>query len=77
MKNMSFEDAVAKLEKIASDIEDNKLSLDETIKKYEEGTKLCAMCNKMIDDANQRITILSGTKDGIYEKEFVTEGDQQ
>jgi len=37
MKEMSFEKAMEKLEKIVSDLEDGDLSLDESLKKYEEG----------------------------------------
>ena len=35
-KELSFEDAMKDLEKIANDLENGKLSLDESVNKFEE-----------------------------------------
>lgn len=43
-KKMSYEQAFAELEQLVSKMESGKLTLDESIKAYEEGTKLVKYC---------------------------------
>ena len=67
---LSFEDAMKKIEEIAEKLEAGKVSLDEMIDLYKQGTELSVYCNKMIDEAEQKIKILSKTKNGIIEKDI-------
>ena len=53
-----FEENMKKLEKIATDLENDELSLDESVKKFEEGMKVAKDCKKMLDEAEKKITIL-------------------
>lgn len=58
MKEMKFEDALKKLEAIVSDLEDGNLSLDESLKKYEEGIRLSKICSKKLEDTEKKVQIL-------------------
>ena len=58
-KNISFEEALARLEEIASMLEQGSVPLDESLKLYEEGAKLAAVCSTALKNAQQRITELS------------------
>ena len=55
---LTYEEAAKRLEEIASILEKNEASLDETIKLYEEGTQLTAFCNKKLNEAKITITNL-------------------
>ncbi len=65
-KEETFEESMEKLENIANELEKNDLSLDESIKKFEEGMKISKHCKEIIDNAEKKITILA---DG-EEKDF-------
>lgn len=55
MSNMKYETALAKLEKIVEKLEDGSLPLDESMKLFEEGTKLSSFCEKCLNEAEQKI----------------------
>ncbi len=56
---MTYEDAMARLEVIASKLDGGSLSLDESIKLFEESTKLAAFCNSCLEKAKLKVTELS------------------
>lgn len=56
---LTFEQALAKLEEIVSQIEEGKVSLEESIEKYAQGQDLIKLCRGKIDAAEKRIQILS------------------
>lgn len=51
MAEMKFEEALKKLEKIVEELESGKLSLDDSLKKYEEGVRLSRFCHKTLQAA--------------------------
>ncbi len=55
MSKMTYESALAKLEKIVEKLEDGSLPLDESMKLFEEGTKLSSFCEKCLNEAEQKI----------------------
>ncbi len=59
MKKMKYEDAVSRLEEIVEALESGDKSLDESMKLFEEGTKLCSYCNELLINAKQKITDIS------------------
>jgi exodeoxyribonuclease VII small subunit len=70
----SFEQAIEQLEKIVADMENAELPLEELLKKYEEGTTLVRFCTKKLDEAEQKIEMLTKRKDGTVElKPFAAE----
>lgn len=70
----NFEDLMVKLEEITTKLETDKLSLDESVKLFEEGMEISKKCNEKIEDAEKRITILLKTNDEVKEENFVPEG---
>lgn len=46
------------LEKIVSELESGDLSLEESIKKFEEGMKLSRMCSQTLDETEKKIIML-------------------
>lgn len=57
-EDINFEDAMEKLEKIADELESEELSLDTSVKKFEEGMELSKKCNEILQNAEKKITIL-------------------
>ncbi len=64
MAVIKFEKALSRLEKIVSELEGGELSLDESLKIFEEGVKLSKSCLKMLDDAERKVEILVQDQDG-------------
>lgn len=62
MSEMTFEEAVIKLEQVVKKMENDKLPLDESIELYERGIKLSAFCKKKLEDAKLKIETLGETK---------------
>ncbi len=71
-ENTSFEDKMKKLEEIALELEKGELNLDDSVSKFEEGMKLSKECNKMLEEAEKKITMLIKDEDGnLSEEKFV------
>ena len=58
-KALSFEQSLADLESLVSTMETGKLSLDESLGAFEEGVKLTRQCQNMLDEAEQKVHILT------------------
>ncbi|MBQ6445307.1 MAG: exodeoxyribonuclease VII small subunit [Clostridia bacterium] len=58
-KELTYEEAMTRLEKIVSMLETDTLSLDESLKLFEEVTTLARFCNKTLDEAELKITKLN------------------
>jgi exodeoxyribonuclease VII small subunit len=69
----NFEELIEKLEEITNKLEKEQLSLDESVKLFEEGMKISKDCNSKLEDAEKRITILINTNDEIKEENFIPE----
>lgn len=59
MENMTYEQAVKKLEKTIVKLEKGGLSLEETVELYNEATKLSGYCTAMLDNAKTKISEIS------------------
>lgn len=59
-KELTYEEAMIRLEKIVASLEDGSKNLDESLKLFEEGTKLAAFCNTKLAEAEQKIIKLAG-----------------
>lgn len=62
-KKQTYEEAMNKLEDIANKMENEELSLEERMKYYEQGMKLCETVNVTLKSMEEKITILNGTKE--------------
>lgn len=71
-EKISFEDKIKKLEEIAVELENGDLDLDSSVAKFEEGMKLSKECNKMLEIAEKKITMLIKGENGeLAEENFV------
>lgn len=61
---LKFEDAMARLETIVSELEKGDLPLDDSLRIFEEGVRLSKSCFKLLDDAERKVEILVQDKDG-------------
>lgn len=67
----SFEEQIKELENIVADLEKGELSLDESVTKFEEGIKISKDCNKILEEAEKKITILiKNDEGGTSEEDF-------
>ena len=75
MEELTFEEAMENLEKIVDELENGKLTLDESVKKFEKGMQLSKHCNNILEKAEKEITILvKGTNEEVLKEEsFDTE----
>ena len=64
MAKERFEDALHKLEKIVSKLEEGDLPLEESLKYFEEGIRLSRFCNQKLEEAEKRVEMLMKDKDG-------------
>jgi exodeoxyribonuclease VII small subunit len=64
MAKERFEDSLNKLEKIVSQLEEGDISLEESLKLFEEGIRLSRLCNQKLDEAEKRVEILLKGEDG-------------
>ncbi|MDD5044891.1 MAG: exodeoxyribonuclease VII small subunit [Candidatus Omnitrophica bacterium] len=77
MAEMKFEEALKKLEKIVEDLEGGDLSLDEALKKYQEGIELSRVCSSRLENAKKKIDVLAKNKKGEYELKPLDEAEDK
>lgn len=58
-KPPTFEEAMTRLEEIVSALEGGNLSLEDSLKLFEEGTNLAKFCNATLEKAEQKIITLT------------------
>jgi exodeoxyribonuclease VII small subunit len=63
-KEASFEEAFARLEEILEKMNSGSISLDESLKLYEEADKLIIKCQKRLTDAERKIETLIKNRNG-------------
>lgn len=74
--DVSFEDALKKLEGIVEEMESDALPLEDLLTHYEQGTRLAAVCQKKLAEAELKIQKLEKNPDGRLElSEFPLEDD--
>lgn len=56
---MTFEESLKKLNDIVSQLESGKLSLDESLDIYKEGTQIAVNCKKSLENAKLQVKALS------------------
>jgi exodeoxyribonuclease VII small subunit len=64
---LTFEEAMAKLEEIVRDLEDENIILDNAMDKFETGVKLSKFCLKKLSEAEKKIEELTRDKKGQLE----------
>ena len=64
MKEMTFEQKMARLEEIVAKLEKGEAQLSDSLALFEEGTRLAAACRMELDQAEQQVVKLMKGEDG-------------
>lgn len=64
-----FETSLHKLEEVVKKLESGELSLDDSLKAFEEGVKHAAFCARKLNEAEKRVELLLKQKDGAFVRE--------
>ena len=59
--DLTFEQALAQLQKLVEELERGDGSLEESLARYEQGMKLAEYCNQLLDKAELRVQELLPT----------------
>jgi exodeoxyribonuclease VII small subunit len=63
-KEVKFETALNRLEEIVGKLEDGEMSLEDSLKLFEEGVKLSRVCDQKLQAAERRIEVLVKDQEG-------------
>ena len=58
MAQKTFESAMTRLEQITEELEDGEISLEKSLKKFDEGIKLAEFCNAQLTEARAKVEML-------------------
>ena len=73
-----FEASLKKLEEAVNRLESGELSLDDSLKVFEEGVKHASICTRKLNEAQKRVELLLKHKDGsFYKEEFQPDDELQ
>lgn len=65
----TFEQSISELEEIVSQLENGDVTLDESLSLFEKGIKLSKGCQKMLDAAEKKVSVLMTDDNGEITKE--------
>lgn len=68
-KKLNFEQAMTRLDEIVTALERGEAPLDEAMKLFEEGSRLMRECTQMLDQAEQKVTLLTAGADGMPQEQ--------
>ena len=75
-QNLTFEESLVRLEQIVQAMESGKITLDESLKLFQEGPALIRGCEKLVDEAELRVTKVLAGEDGTpIEEVFVCDAE--
>lgn len=77
MAKKNFEDSLSRLEIITSELESGDLSLEDSLKKFDEGVKLAEFCNKKLDEAHKKINLLMKKNGDIVSTPFTENNNEK
>jgi len=69
MSEKKFEEAMKRLENIVESLERGDLSLEESLKIFEEGMKLLHFCSNKLEEAEQKVTVLIKESGGKFSQQ--------
>jgi exodeoxyribonuclease VII small subunit len=73
----NFEEAIAELERILSEMEGGQVGLENSLTKYERGTFLIQHCRGVLTAAEKQIEILSKGEDDSIQSTPVTSPEEK
>ena len=63
-KSKTFEASISRLDEIVKTMEKGEIPLDQALALFQEGTTLVKDCNQLLDEAEQKVTLLTKGPDG-------------
>jgi len=72
-QELSFEQALARLETIVKAMESGDLALEQAISEFQEGMQLARICREKLDQAEQKIEMLVSEAGALTKKPFQAE----
>ena len=69
-KAIDFEKSLKQLESLVDKLEKGELSLEESLKHFEQGIELTRECRQALQSAEQKISVLSKEDDDWIEKDL-------
>ncbi len=72
-----FEKSFQRLEKIVRRLEEENLSLDESLKLFEEGVGLSRFCQRKLDEVEKKIELILSDSKGEPSVEPFSDGDSE
>jgi exodeoxyribonuclease VII small subunit len=69
-KPVNLEKALGELEKLVEEMEQGKLSLDESLKRFEKGIALTSECQEALQTAELKVQELIEKNGKLIEKDF-------
>ena len=76
MAKDKFEEAVGRLEDIVKKMEAGDMTLEESLKAFEEGIKLARLCSRRLDEAERRVEVLLKQEEELVVKPFQVEENE-
>ena len=70
---LTFEESLKRLEEIVHALESGDTPLEQSISLFEEGVKLSGHCNKLLESAQQKVTVLTKDASGMIREEAMSE----
>ena len=67
---LSYEEAVNKLEELLVQLEDDDLKLEDTLGKFKEAMDLYKYCNEILTNAEGTVKIILEKEDALVETDF-------
>ena len=74
-ENKTFEQNLRRLEEIVRAMERGDVSLEESLRLFQEGTELVRSCGKLLDDAEQQVKLVLSGPDGEPVEEDFADGE--
>ena len=78
-KNMAkekFEEALGRLEDTVKRMEAGDMTLEESLKAFEEGIKLARLCSRKLDEAERRVEILLKQEEELVIRPFMVKENE-
>ena len=70
MAKQSFETALKKLEEVVAKLESGEVSLDQSLKLFEQGITLVRQCSKRLDEVENKVQMLVSDEQGERMEDF-------
>lgn len=66
----TFEEGICELEKIVKDLESGNMTLDESMKMFEDGMKISKHCTELLESAEKKITMILEKNGELIEEDM-------